>query len=345
MSEPDKPVSDHDIDACNVLPAFEASLRFGATEAELADQLGWRRDALTADGATVSGASTYRHMELMYGRTGFADFLMAATELHTLSSLGAVGLACKTAPTVGEAMACHHRYQHLTNRTASYTAVLEDGALTLREDRFGEASWGSRLISDYTMFIALRLLRLSGGAPVVRCMRSRRDRMSDIERALYETFLGAPIELGGDRAELVLDAAILGAPIASADAELSRYLNGVLERSAPSVDDEAPLLRDVRAAIRDALPHGAATTGQVARTLGLGQRTLQRRLAGLEVSFAEVLDSTRQHLAERYLEGPELSLAEIAYLLGYGERASFYRAFRRWHDSTPAEYRRARRPA
>ena len=49
----------------------------------------------------------------------------------SISSLGVVGLACKTAPTVGEAMRCHQRYQHLINRTARYTASVEGNELTL----------------------------------------------------------------------------------------------------------------------------------------------------------------------------------------------------------------------
>jgi AraC-like DNA-binding protein len=332
-------LSVRDIDASNVLPAFDASLRFGVTEAELANELGWRRKELEADGATVSGASTYRHMEMLFGRTGYADFVMAATELHTLSSLGVVGLACKTAPTVGDAMACHHRYQHLTNRTARYAASIEGGELTLREDRFGETCLGSRLVSDYTMFIALRLLRLSGGTPVVLRMRSRRDAMSDVERMRYEEFLGAPIEVGADATELVLEASILNVRITSADAELATYLGGVLERAAHR-GDEAPLLRQVRAAIQSALMHGGVTASQVAKSLGVGHRTLQRRLGRLGVSFAEVVGATRRDLAESYLARPELSLGEVAYLLGYSEQASFHRAFRQWHDVTPAAYRR-----
>ncbi len=339
LAEPDNPLSERDIDASNVLPAFEASLRFGVTEAELADELGWRREGLKADGPTVSGASTYRHMEMLFGRTGYADFVLMATELHTLSSLGVVGLACKTAPTVGDAMACHQRYQHLTNRTARDSTTVNGEELTLREDRLGEACLGSRLVSDYTMFIALHLLRLSG-SPLVLGMRSRRDSMSHVERARFEDFLGAPIEIGADAATLTLEASIVDVPIASADAELARYLQGVLERAAPNAQDEAPLLGQVRSAIQSGLLHGAVTAGEIAEKLALGQRTLQRRLADLGVSFADVLDSTRQGLAERYLARPELSLSEVAYLLGYSEQASFHRAFRRWHDETPATYRR-----
>lgn len=341
VAEPDIPLSERDIDVSNVRPAFEASLRFGATEAELAEELGWRREALETDGATVSGASTYRHMELMYGRTGFADFIVAATELHTLSSLGVVGLACKTAPTVGAALVCHQRYQHLTNRTARYDTSIDGDALTIREDRFGATCLGSRLVSDYTMFIAVRLLRLGGGSPKVLRMHSRRDAMSDLERARFEPLVGAPIELGADAATLVLDASILAAPITSADPELADYLRGVLERAAPGGEAEAPLLREVREAIQGELVQGTVTAGGIAKQLGLGQRTLQRRLARHGVTFAEVLDTTRRDLAERYLARPELSLSEIAYLLGYTEQASFHRAFRRWHDTTPTAYRAA----
>jgi AraC-like DNA-binding protein len=39
------------------------------------------------------------------------------------------------------------------------------------------------------------------------------------------------------------------------------------------------------------------------------------------------------------------SLAEIAYLLGYSEETAFIRAFRRWMNCTPGDYRRSTRDA
>ncbi len=53
-----------------------------------------------------------------------------------------------------------------------------------------------------------------------------------------------------------------------------------------------------------------------------------------------MLESTRRGLARGYLANPDLSLAEVAYLLGYAEQASFFRAFKRWHGTTPAAFRR-----
>ncbi|MFT5358452.1 MAG: AraC-like DNA-binding protein [Polyangiales bacterium] len=343
MPDPAKVLSDRDIEATNVRPAFEASLKFGLTEEELARSVGWTREQLEEKGTAVSGESTYLHMELMYGKIGYADFVLAATALHTAASLGVVGLAMKTASTVGEMMLCHQRFQHLTNRTAEYSTRLEDGALVLSEERHGEPRLGSRLISDYTLFVALQLLRIASvDAPKVVGMRSRRLTMNEIERRSYESFLGASIELGAPRAELVLNPSIRECEVATADAELAAYFRDLLENDVSFSDHEPELLRDARLAIRDALVLGTPTATMIARTLGFGQRTLQRRLAQHEQSFAKLLESTRRMLAEGYLKNHQLSIAEIGYLLGYSEQASFFRAFRGWYGATPAAYRRER---
>jgi AraC-like DNA-binding protein len=331
-------LSEGDIAASNVRPALEASLEHGATAAEIEAATGWTRAALDADEASVSAASTYRHMELMHRRPGYADFVLAATRRHTMASLGVVGLACKTSATVGEAVACHARYQHLTNRSARYHHEADGEHLIFREER-ADDSLGSQLISDYTMLIALQLLRASAADPVaVIALRSRRAEIPVEQRDAFEAFATAPIELGSPHAQLVLDLALLSSPVASADAELAGFFHSLLERAAPFAD-EPSLLRDARVAIRDRLPRGTPTAATIARALGLGQRTLQRRLAEAGVGFGDLLDETRRTLADGYLANHDLSLSEIAYLLGYGEQSSFFRAFRRWHGTTPAAYR------
>lgn len=46
-------------------------------------------------------------MAWMAGKPRYAEFVLDAAQRHTLSSLGVVGLACKSAATVGEALALH----------------------------------------------------------------------------------------------------------------------------------------------------------------------------------------------------------------------------------------------
>jgi hypothetical protein len=82
-----------------------------------------------------------------------------------------------------------------------------------------------------------------------------------------------------------------------------------------------------------------------AAALGTSERSLQRRLAAAGVSYRQLLDVARKEAAERYLSDARLSIAEIAYLLGYSEAAAFNRAFRRWRHERPQVFRQRQRRA
>jgi AraC-like DNA-binding protein len=56
-------------------------------------------------------------------------------------------------------------------------------------------------------------------------------------------------------------------------------------------------------------------------------------------SFQRVVDETRRELAEHYLARPDLSLADVSYLLGFKDQGSFFRAAHRWFRMTPRQYR------
>lgn len=341
VSEAANPLSDGDIATTNVLPAYRTSLAFGATEAALESALGWRKAHLEAPDAHVTGASTYAHFELMHTKPRFAEFVVAAAAAHTLASLGIVGLACKTAATVGDAMASHQRYQQLTNRSASYRSVIDGPRIALSEHRPGPARLGKELVSEYAMLVAVRLVTLiTGMQPNVIALHTRRKVLPPEERAHYEAFLGAPILTAAATTALIFERTLLDAPTARPDAELEAHFLSVLHRSLERTTDEPAQLAAVRSAMRAALFRGTPTTTTIGKSLGLGARTLQRRLAREGVTFAELLDDTRRTLAEEHLR-TTLSLAEVAWLLGYQEQASFFRAFRRWHGTTPDAYRRA----
>jgi AraC-like DNA-binding protein len=87
------------------------------------------------------------------------------------------------------------------------------------------------------------------------------------------------------------------------------------------------------------LPAGTATMNAVARELAVSTRTLQRRLRDESTSFQAVLSETREALARHYLSSAGLTAAEIAFLLGYEDANSFYRAFHSWTGQTPERVR------
>jgi AraC-like DNA-binding protein len=90
------------------------------------------------------------------------------------------------------------------------------------------------------------------------------------------------------------------------------------------------------------VPQGEPRREVVAQTLHLSQRTLQRRLQEEGTSYQQLLDDTRRELAEQYLGQVDLTLLEVAYLLGFADPSNFFRAFRRWFGETPGEYRSRR---
>jgi AraC-like DNA-binding protein len=103
---------------------------------------------------------------------------------------------------------------------------------------------------------------------------------------------------------------------------------------------ETQLLDRVDRALLDLLLSGQpATLDSVARTIGMGGRTLQRRLSEANTSLQKRLDQVRERLAMRHLADLRLPLGEIAFMLGYAELSAFLRAFKRWRGVTPSEYR------
>ncbi|MCA9566292.1 MAG: AraC family transcriptional regulator ligand-binding domain-containing protein [Myxococcales bacterium] len=142
----------------NVRPAYDTSLAMGVSVDDLAS-LGLPRAVMEDPDGAVSGQATYAHFEHMARRPDYPDFVLGAVERHTFGTLGVVGLACKTLDTIVEALECHQRFQHLTNQTARYVPLVEEGLLVFREERWGEPRPGLLLVSEYTALVALQLRR------------------------------------------------------------------------------------------------------------------------------------------------------------------------------------------
>src|SRR5262249_54846170 len=93
----------------------------------------------------------------------------------------------------------------------------------------------------------------------------------------------------------------------------------------------APLFRD-----------GYPDVHSVATMLGLGVRTLQRRLSDEGVTYARVVARARFDVAQQMLEDPACKVIEVALDLGYSDQAHFTRAFMRWTGFAPREFQRIR---
>lgn len=78
---------------------------------------------------------------------------------------------------------------------------------------------------------------------------------------------------------------------------------------------------------------------RVAQQLCLTPRTLRRHLNPYKLTYQEILDTVRQEKAQELLINTQLSITEISFLLGFHELSNFTKAFKRWSDYTPSDYR------
>jgi AraC-like DNA-binding protein len=154
------------------------------------------------------------------------------------------------------------------------------------------------------------------------------------------SFLGNNVELGATADDITFPDRVRHAPVVSADLHLNKLLRSYCEEALSRArKDRGSFLSRVENAIVPLLPHGNAHVGEVARHLGVSQRTLARRLIAEKTSFSDVLESLRSDLANRYLADPELAISQIAWLLGYRDVAAFSHAFKRWTGKTPGGVR------
>ena len=77
----------------------------------------------------------------------------------------------------------------------------------------------------------------------------------------------------------------------------------------------------------------------LAHNLAISIRHLQRELQAKGTSYQQLLDATRKELALRYLKKPNVTVHDVAFLLGFSEPSAFHRAFKRWTGQTPRTYR------
>jgi len=66
---------------------------------------------------------------------------------------------------------------------------------------------------------------------------------------------------------------------------------------------------------------------------------LQRRLTEQGITFQRLLEEARRELARHYLLHSSRELNETAYLLGYEDANSFFRAFHHWEGTSPGQWR------
>jgi AraC-like DNA-binding protein len=155
----------------------------------------------------------------------------------------------------------------------------------------------------------------------------------------FEEYFGCPVKYRATRDALVLRVADLERPFATHNDELLQMLAPQFEQALKGTRQS--ILAQVKWILKRLLSGSQPDLAMVAKELGMSERTLQRRITDEGTTFRELLNETRHELARQYLGNKLVEINEAAFLVGYEDPNSFYRAFRSWEGKTPAEWRAA----
>jgi AraC-like DNA-binding protein len=151
--------------------------------------------------------------------------------------------------------------------------------------------------------------------------------------------LDGPVKFEQSETEVFLSRESIEQPMAEADPPLCAVLESHAGRKVQRVP--RPTLADsTERQLFELLPGDEPELEEVAARLQTSPRALQRGLQEEGTSFREILDRVRLTLAKTYLGEVDLSVFEIALLLGYSDATAFHRAFKRWTGVTPGAFRK-----
>lgn len=150
---------------------------------------------------------------------------------------------------------------------------------------------------------------------------------------------GGPIVFGATRNAMTFHVEDLALPFPGHSPEFLDLVTPGLAAAFAELQEGAAIADRVKAVLKRSLASGRPEVAQVARELGMSERTLQRRITAEATTFRDLLSDARRELSEQLLGDPALQIDEVTYLLGYQDTTSFYRAFREWTGTSPGEWR------
>ncbi len=152
--------------------------------------------------------------------------------------------------------------------------------------------------------------------------------------------LGCDIVFGAGTTEMLMGLQALDRPIRGRDDGLRALLvsHGELLETLAG-EHGTSFAERVELYIQKSLAEKAPSVEACARDLGVSRRTLARRLAESETSFADILAHVRLRLAAAELRATSRPVGEIGLRMGYATASAFSTAFRKASGMTPKAYR------
>ena len=320
----------------------EVAGHLGLNYQTLLSQAGLCASQIDVPTKRIPVAAAVTLLEMTARVSGCETFGLRMAELRQLADFGEVSLLLSHQRTLADALQVFVQYRHLLNESLAIYIEKADKTVIIREEVVTDLAIHSRQAIELAIGVMHRFCAALLGAHW-HPLSVNFTHAAPADLVVHRRIFGCKLVFGSEFNGIVCHAADLDQPNPRANPAMARYARHYLDLL--QAEDEPDLAFDVRKVIYLLLPMGRATIAQIAPALGMNVRTLQRRLEECGVTFGELINKVRFDLVIRYLDNPDLSLGEIADMLGYSMPSSFTRWFIANFGQPPAAWRAARRAA
>ena len=276
--------------------------------------------------------------ELLADKLG-RGFAVRVGQKMKMEDYGVLGLSWRTCSRVGEIFERSERYFKLLSNT--YAWQIENAGdishVILNREAHRRGMELSTEASLSATVVVLQAMSEKNISPTqVSFKHPSPNDLSSFKRAF-----NCPILFNQPRYAISYKTEDLNLRTAKADASINKYLLQQVDEKTKGIKiPGTKFVRDIESLIKDALPTGIPSIHHIADLTAMSNRTLTRRLSEAGVTYRDLIKKTQEAIAKDMLRNTTQSIGEIAFLTGFSEQSAFNRAFKKWTDQTPSEFRK-----
>jgi len=280
-----------------------------------------------------------RIAEQAFFATGCENLGLRSGQLISPGNWNIVGYIMMNCDTLGDAFKNYCIYERIISEGNRTKLSVQKKLATIEVELVADTAITIKQHSENILSCMLRLMKLLTGEEIMLSeVHFTHDPPRDISD--YREIFRAPLLFRQAENAILLDKEYLDLPILQPNRHLLSLLEQHARNTLLSLTQKKGYREKVRYFLMRKVPFRAPPIEIIARELGMSPRTLQLKLKAEGTCYQALLDGVRKDMAINYLRSKDLSVTDIAYLLGFSEPSSFSRTFKRWTGFTPCEFRK-----
>lgn len=251
--------------------------------------------------------------------------------------LGHLMMNCAT---LGEAAEKFEKYEQLMDTTSSLELVSDDTQVVFKIRTVSPVLKENRYLMDFRLAGLLTYMRILAGAGVVIPLKAVSFECDEpLDPSEYHRVFKCPVCFKASETKLVFEKKVLSIPLNDPNRDLIAPFERIAESQMAFQQVNVTYAQKVQSILSKEISGEVPSVEKVARQLTVSVRSLQGYLKQEGTTYLKLTNEVRRHMAQQHLKNRQTTLAEIAFVLGFSETSAFSRAFKKWTNLTPNEYR------